>query len=318
MNKYEYELSICIVSWNCIEKLELCINSINKFSENINMEILICDNDSKDNTVKVLRKYYQGVKLIESNINLGFGKGNNTLFNKCRGKYILILNPDIIIVEPVFNKMISLLESKKDIAMVGCKLVNPNGGIETSFYLKFPNLIHEMQWGLFINRIRKEYRRIDNDVNNVICVDYLIAANVMVKSHILKKIEGFDERFFMYGEDIDICYRIKKLGYKILYAGNVTMFHFHGSSSKKRKKHFASVLQKESRKMFYYLNFGKQKAIGYQCILVITSYLRIIFITLFYGIYFLSGLDNDKIKDSLSKNLKYFSWGIGLQKWTKT
>ncbi len=318
-NGNNIDLSICIVSWNIKAKLYKCLDSINKYSEDLELEIIVVDNASSDNTVELIKKDFSNIKLIENNTNRGFGKANNQALKICKGKYILLLNPDIILIEPCLKQMISFLKHNGDGGLIGCSLINIDGNIQKSYFNNFPSLVNEFFEGLLLNRIKREVLRNSKQPKETIQVGWIIVGCMMFPREVIERVKGFNEIFFMYGEDVELCFRLSKLNYKIYYLPSIKMFHYHAASSKKQKRvYFSSVLQKESMFKFLQLHYSDFNAYLYKCIWLISSLFRlslsvVIFIPAFFG--------GDKIRRKFIYNIKNFSkiilWVFGYEKWVK-
>ncbi len=233
------DLSIIIVNYNVKEFLENALISIKKAIEGINAEIFVVDNASEDGSVEMVRQKFPDVHLIANTENLGFAKANNQALKLARGKYILLINPDTIVQEDTFKVLISFLESHPDCGMVGCKVLNPDGTLQLACRRSFPT-----PWVAFTkmvglsslfpkSKIFARYNLTYLDPNEVAEVDAVSGSFMMIRREVYEKIGGLDEDFFMYGEDIDWCYRIKKAGWKIYYVPFTQIIHFKGESTKR-------------------------------------------------------------------------------------
>lgn len=235
----EPEISVVIVNYNVKHFLEQCLLSIEKAKHNLNIEVIIVDNASVDGSQSMIKKKFKDVLLIENNRNLGFGRANNQGLKIARGKYILILNPDTLIQEDTLQVLKNFLDEHPDVSAVGCKLINPDGSFQVSSRRSIPT-----PWVAFtkisgLSRIfprtkifgRYNLTYISPDIE---CeVDILSGSLMMIRHDIIKQVGYFDEDYFMYGEDIDLCYRIKKAGGKIYYTPKTKAIHYKGESTKK-------------------------------------------------------------------------------------
>jgi len=233
------DLSIIIVNYNVKEFLQNLIHSIEKASSNITKEILIIDNASDDGSVEFIKEKFPLVKLIANQKNLGFGKANNIGLKEATGKYILLINPDTIVAEDTFEKMIKFFESNVSAGLAGCKILNPDGTLQLACRRSFPG-----PWtsftkvtglsSLFSNsRIFARYNLTYLDENQTYEVDAISGSFMMMRKEVYEKVGGFDEQFFMYGEDLDLCYRIQKAGYKVFYVHTTQIIHYKGESTKR-------------------------------------------------------------------------------------
>jgi hypothetical protein len=233
------DLSIVIVNYNVKEFLQNLLHSIEKASSNISKEIIIIDNASDDGSVEVIKDKFPSTKLIENKINVGFGKANNQGLEIARGEHILFINPDCIVSEDTFDKLITFFESNPNCGLAGCKILNSDGSLQLACRRSFPG-----PWtsftkvtglsGLFPNsKIFARYNLTYRDENKTYEVDAVSGSFMMMRRDVYKKTGGFDEQFFMYGEDLDLCYRVQKAGYKVFYVHNTQVIHYKGESTKR-------------------------------------------------------------------------------------
>lgn len=215
------KLSIIILTFNT-KKLTLdCISSILKiYKKNIEgreIEIIVSDNNSEDGTAESVKKI-SGVKIVENNKNYGFSKGNNLGARKALGKYLLFLNSDTLIKDEGFLKMIRFMEENEKVGILGAKLLSPDGTAQKScgnFYTFF-NLLFTLFGKDII--VRKS-------PNNIQKVDWVSGASLMIRENLFGKLKGFDEDFFMYIEDMELCFRSKKLGFFTYFYPNIKLVH---------------------------------------------------------------------------------------------
>jgi len=265
------DLSVIIVNYNVKELLENCINSIFAAAKDLNVEVIVVDNNSYDGSVEYLKQKFcsnNKVKFIESNINLGFAKANNLGVKEASGKYLLILNPDTILQEDTLEKTIRFYESDKQTGIVTCKLILPNGKLDLACRRSFPSPSVAMYRILGFSKIFPrskifgKYNLTYLDENDTYEVDAVCGAFLFIKKDIYKQAGGFDENYFMYGEDLDLCYQVKKAGYKIFYYSGTSIIHYKGESTKKSSISYVNnfygamriFVEKNFQKSFFLLN----------------------------------------------------------------
>lgn len=240
-------LSIIIVSYNSSEVLiKNCLESIRKNKNNIDQEVIIVNNNTRDNgkqekLLTISEEFFDlNLKLIKAKENKGFGAGNNEGANAAIGKYLLILNADTIIENNAIRKMIDFLEKNSKVAIVGPKLVYQNK--KTQKWSCGPKT---SLWGVIKNNLGITQKKFweSNTPTEVDCVS---GAALMIRKEVFEKINGFDEFFFMYFEDEDLCLRVKELGYGVYRLGNIEIVHLEGESFRKD-----SSGQKNMKRMFY-------------------------------------------------------------------
>ena len=244
----DIDLSVVVVNYNVKEFVSNLIESVKKAAHTLKIEIIISDNASQDGSPQYIREKYPEVILIANNENLGFGKANNQALAKAKGKYILMINPDTLVQEDTFLKMIKFFEGHPEAGLAGCKILNPDGTLQLACRRSFPG-----PWTSFTkvsglssvfpkSSLFARYNLTYLDENKTYEVDAVSGSFMMMRREVYNTIGGFDEQFFMYGEDLDLCYRVQKAGYKVFYVHNTTIIHYKGESTKRSSidetKHF--------------------------------------------------------------------------------
>jgi GT2 family glycosyltransferase len=235
------DISVVIVNYNVKNLIDNCLASICKASEHsrLTVETFVVDNNSVDGSVSFIREKYPSVKLIPLDANIGFSKANNIALKQATGKYILILNPDTVLEEETFSKMIAFYEKHKDAGAVTSKLILANGKLDSACKRSFPTPAVAIPRMLGLSRLFPnsklfgKYNLTYLDENKTYEVDAICGAFMFIPKKVLDEVGLFDEDYFMYGEDLDLCYRINKKGYKIFYYPEVTTIHLKGESTKK-------------------------------------------------------------------------------------
>ena len=252
------DLSIIIVNYNVKEFLQNLIHSIYKAAQRITFEIIVVDNASNDGSVEFIREKFPLVKLISNNKNLGFSRGNNIGLKEATGKYILLINPDTLVSEDTFEKMIRFFQDNPEAGLAGCKILNPDGTLQLACRRSFPG-----PWTSFCkvtglssmfpkSRLFAKYNLTYLDADQTYEVDAISGSFMMLTKEIYEKVGGLDEQFFMYGEDLDFCYRVQKAGYKVIYFHETQIIHYKGESTRRSSldetKIFYSAMQLFVRK----------------------------------------------------------------------
>ena len=229
------KLSIIILNYNVRHFLELCLKSVVAAVETIDAEIIVVDNHSTDSSCNMVKTLFPQVNLVENTENLGFSKGNNIGVLKAQGDFLCILNPDTVVAEDTFTKLLQFAETKHHLGIVGCKLINGSGTFlpESKRNIPYPNVSLKKILGK-----PKLYYANQVEENSIGEVSILVGAFMFLKRQVYNEVGGFDEDYFMYGEDIDLSYKIQKAGYKNYYYGKTTVIHFKGESTLK-DKHYA-------------------------------------------------------------------------------
>jgi GT2 family glycosyltransferase len=232
-------LSIIIVNYNVKYFLEQCLFSLRKSVTGIDAEIIVVDNQSTDGSVEYLKPRFTEVKFILNNTNLGFAKASNVGLKHARGNYILFLNPDTLLSENTLEKCISFFEYHHDAGALGVKMIDGSGTFLKESKRSFPSPLTSLYklFGLSKifprSKIFSRYYAGHLDKNKNHEVDVLAGAFMMIRKEVLEKLGSFDESFFMYGEDIDLSYRIQKNGFKNYYLAETEIIHFKGESTRR-------------------------------------------------------------------------------------
>ncbi len=308
-------VSICIVNWNTKDLLHDCIKSIKEKTSGIDYEIIIVDNASSDGSVEMIRHTFPDCKLIASDQNLGFVKGNNLAIKEASGKYIVYLNPDTTLVTNAITGMHNFLENNREYGAIGCKLIDQNGNIQYTCAAAFPTPFNTLSPLLLLDRIFPKSklfaaRELDywnhEDSRDVEC---LSGACIMTRKNIIDDLGGFDENIFMYSEDIDLCYQILRRNWNIFYLASEIIIHHEGASTRKKKnRNFAPLMQKASNYYFIRKNFGQLKATQFRIAVCIGSLFRIILMTLLYPLLIIIRHSDSSVM--LSKHFYIFLWSI--------
>lgn len=246
------DLSVVIVNYQTFELTKNTINSIFKYEYPFEYEILVVDNASSDDSLARLKEYFKdNVTFIASKDNNGFAAGNNQALRIAKGKYVLLLNSDTIVWENALENIYGYMEKHVDVGASGCRVILENGDLDKACKRSFPNVKNS-----FFRLFHIPANSKDNDYNldslpddEIYEIDCLTGAFMFMRADALKDAGLLDETFFMYGEDIDLCYRIKQDNWKIFYFGEAKITHFKGASSKKQK---SKLIYEFYRAMYIY------------------------------------------------------------------
>ena len=255
------QLSVIILNYNVRYFLELCVLSVQKAILNLDAEIIVIDNNSSDDSCDMMKQRFPKIKLIQNNENLGFPKGNNIAVKQAQGEYICILNPDTVVAEDTFEKVLAFAQKQSELGIVGCKLINGTGnflpeskrGIPKP-WVAFTKIFGLYKWFPKSSLVNKYYAQHLNE-NQTGKVDILVGAFMMMKRELYMELEGFDENCFMYADDIDLSYRALLLHKHNYYFHETTVIHYKGESTVKDAtymKHFRNFLD------FFYSKHFKQ------------------------------------------------------------
>jgi GT2 family glycosyltransferase len=232
------DVSIIIVSWNTKDKLNDCLKSIYRQASKLTYEVIVADNASSDGSAEMVKREFSEVILLQNNENRGFAAANNIGMAVAQGRYILLLNSDTIVLDDAIGQVVSFADLHPESAVVGCKVLNPDGTLQRTCFM-FPSLLNMLlsstylyklfPWSKFFGREQMTWW----DRNDVREVDVVTGCFMLVRREAINQVGLIDERFFMYGEETDWCYRFKQTGWKIVFAPVGEIIHLGGASSSK-------------------------------------------------------------------------------------
>jgi GT2 family glycosyltransferase len=234
------EVSIIIVNWNSMEYLRECLASIYEHRGHTRFEVIVVDNASPLRNIEALPEEFPAVCLVKSEKNLGFAGANNLGFRHSSGSFLLFLNPDTHIVGSAIQRMLSNTKSLPKAGVVGCKLLNTNGSVQTSCIQRFPTILNQ---ALDIEVLQRRWPRLSlwgiaplfEERSEPAEVEVISGACMMIPRQVFELVGRFSEEYFMYSEDLDLCYKVKKAGFVNYYTGDAQVIHHGGKSSGQRE-----------------------------------------------------------------------------------
>ena len=250
------DLSIIIVNWNTKDLLYQCLESVYQEIKQVHLEVFVVDNGSTDGSGEALQERFSSVHLIQNKRNLGFAKANNQALSQSEGKYVLLLNPDTQLKQGAIERILDFMEGHLEVGVAGPQLLNPDGSKQNSI-ANFPSLATEL---LNKNLLRwlcpSRFPGKEKDYLEPIEVDSVIGACMMVRKHAIDQVGLLDEDYFLFLEETDWCFRMKKAGWKIFHLPFAEILHFQGKSAEPERKR-AKVEYYRSRYYFFRKNRGK-------------------------------------------------------------
>ncbi|MBU0952213.1 MAG: glycosyltransferase family 2 protein [Elusimicrobia bacterium] len=298
------DISINIVNYNNIQFLQNCIKSIYENTKKINFSILIIDNFSSDNSIELIEKTFPTIKIIRNNKNIGFAKAQNTGFDKVDSRYILILNPDTLILDNSIEKMVLFLDRNPEAGIVGPIILNPDKSNQCTG-ITYPNNVNLLSETLFLdrffpnNRIFGKHKKTFEPYRDTKQVDYLQGSCLMIRKKVIEEIGIFDEDFFMYFEETDFCYRAKRKGWSITRLGDCSIIHFGGGETGYYDE-FRLLQYTRSLILFYKKHYSITAVLALKVILSLRNITRLI-------LWLLIGLTlRNRRKESKSRLKGYF------------
>ena len=230
------DLSIIILNYKTRGLVKHCINNVRATTANFAYEIIVIDNGSSDGIEAMMKENFPDIKFIQTGKNLGFAAGNNIGIKEAKGKHVLILNPDVTVLNGSIEKMLKFMEANPEIGIVGPKLINPDGSYQISCRtFQTPKLILYRRTPLgrlpFAKKQLEKHLMLDFDHSSAREVDWFLGACMLINKECLDKMGLFDERFFIYFEDMDLCRRFWMNGYKVYYLAEAEMVHLFERAS---------------------------------------------------------------------------------------
>ncbi len=316
------DLSIIIVNWNSADYLRACLGSIYRFVRGIEFEVIVVDNASNDHCEQMLREEFPGVIFVQSGANLGFARANNLGFSHSTGEILLFLNPDTEVSDDSIVRMAHCLRATEGAAAAGARLLNTDGTLQTSCVQSFPTIANQL---LDFDFLRRKFptsrlwgtRPLYRTDNRPAEVDALSGACFMMKRNIFERVGKFTETYFMYSDDLDLSYKIKKAGYRSIYLNDCTVTHHGEKSSEKQEDNFAALWQRKSLARFFRQTHGSFYAATYRFAMACVAALRVglVLCMVLIGRAQLGGKSPWVV---IKKWMKIFQWAVGLESWASS
>lgn len=266
-------LSILIVNWNVSDLLRDCLRSIERGRGDLAVEVIVVDSASQDGSVDMVATEFPWVTLLPQTENVGFPRGNNIALAQARGDYLLLLNPDTVVLDDALAEMVAYLRAHPDVGAVGPQLLNPDGSVQSS-RRRFPTLatgFFESTWleGLAPAVLRRYYA-LDLPDDATAEVEWLTGACIMVPRAVYERVGGLDEAYFMYSEELDWCRRIVAAGWRVVYHPAARVVHHVGKSSEQAVT--ARHINFQRAKLRYFRKYHGRAAAGVLRLFLLANY----------------------------------------------
>jgi len=271
------DLSIVIVNWNTRDLLSRCLRCVYDTTLDLDFEVIVVDNASTDGSQEMVRQKYPGASLIANTKNNGFAKANNQAIRRSQGRYVLLLNSDAFVRENTIEHTVAFMDGRREAGMAGCKLLYEDGRLQPSCYA-FPTLFTEFCIAVGLDRLFPRSRLFGRygmtywDFNDIREVDVILGAFMLVRATAIDEVGLMDERYFMYSEEVDWCYRFREKGWKIYFYPHVEAVHLLGGSTRRVRAEMLIQLY-GNRIEFFRKHHGELSArllklvIGFNCLL---------------------------------------------------
>ena len=305
------QLSIIILNYNTKKLLEECLKSVFNKIKIRDYEVIVVDNASTDGSVEMVKSNFPQVKLIENDENLGFARGNNQGIRISKGRYVLLLNNDTLVLDDDFDKVIKFMDENKDIGILGCRINNPDGSLQLSCY-KLPSMWEMFTHYTFLTRLFPnsrwcgDYRNWPH--NEIKEVGFVIGAFFLIRKDVIDDIGLLDEGFFLNAEESEYCLRAKKAGWKTVFYPDFKIIHYGGQTKKFMKEREllstfkgTDYLIKKHHNLAYFIT--------YRFLSFILSLIRLgIFGT---SLLFANGVLREEIKNKFNHSKKLLAFQLG-------
>lgn len=315
------ELSIVIVNWHSADYVLACLRSIREQTAALNYEVIIVDNASFDGCRERVAREHPEVVFLQSQINLGFAGANNMGVESARGNILLFLNPDTEVCERGIELLYCRMQELPDAGIAGCRQLNSDGSLQTSCVQSFPTVLNQV---LDADVLRRWFPKADlwgtaalSDSGTVIAeVEAVSGACMMIRRETFDLIGGFGSNYFMYAEDLDLCYKTRRAGFRNYYIGEAKIIHHGGGCTKQANSNFSNVMMRESVGRFLREFRGSFYSNCYRVALSCTAIIRLVMLVVLFPAW----LARQRVPEWRLSCRKWFAislWGLGLAPCTR-
>jgi hypothetical protein len=309
------DVSIIFVNWNSVEYLRNCIAGIHENTTRTTFEIIVVDNASPKGDINSLKPFFPSIRIIKSQENLGFARANNLGCHYASGEYVLLLNPDTESVGPAIDTLLDRAKVLPDAGIMGCRHVNPDLTVQTTTIQKFPTILNQI---FNIEYLRRrwpacrlwELAPLFSDLHTPIRVEVIPGACMLLKREVFELVGMFSEQYFMYGEDIDLNYKVAQTGLKNYYIPDAVIIHYGGCSSKQQAvSQWATSMKYRAMDQYYVKRRGRFYAAMYRAAMAGCAIVRLLFIGLILPI---AVQRRQALRSAAAKWRAILRWACGL------
>jgi N-acetylglucosaminyl-diphospho-decaprenol L-rhamnosyltransferase len=279
------ELSIVIVNWNSGQYLRACLQSIIDQASELAYEVVVVDNASTRDDLDKLAADFPFIRLIKNRSNIGFARANNIGFQNTCAASVLFLNPDTYITGPALQLMLDVLTRQRDAGIVGCRLLNSDHSVQTSCVLRYPRLLNQ---ALGADALHSRFTRLplwglaalSEQTSKPVSVEAVSGACLMIRREIFERVGLFSQEYFMYTEDVDLCYKVARAGWRCYHVGGAVVIHHGGGSSRLRPTNtWAAVIQCGAKLQFIRTTRGVTYGYLYRLVMAASAVVRLLVLT---------------------------------------
>lgn len=316
-------LSVIIVNWNSCAYLRQCLYSLYTTTSGLAFEIIVVDNASYDGSQAMLQAEFSEVRFIQSPDNLGFAKANNLAVEHSLGRNLLFLNPDTQLRENAIGALLAVLDSVPDAGIVGARLLNEDLSLQTSCVQAIPSVLNQL---LDLDPLRKWFpkanlwgtRALFESKPGPTAVGSVSGACLMIRRNVFEAAGGFSTVYFMYAEDLDLCFNVGAAGWNIYYCSEAVIVHYGGcSAAEKPDGGFSAVMMRESLYGFFLAHGGWIRATVYQLSIGVAAVFRLVALVLIM-IVTLGSFRRRSLYAALEKWFRILRWTLGIEGWAKS
>jgi hypothetical protein len=314
------ELSIIIVNWKSVDFTRKCLASIAANAGNLKYEVIVIDNASWDGCGEMIQEEFPHILFIQSNRNLGFAGANNLAFAKAVGRNVMFLNPDTEIQGLALQTLVSALESHPDAGMVGARLLNSDHTLQTHCVVALPSILNHTLNSDFLRKTFPKWsiwgtRPLFEPHTRPVPVEAITGACMLLKRRVNEQVHGFSTNYFMYSEDMDLCIKVAKAGWKIYYVPTAMIVHHAGGSSGSREEsNFSTLMVRESLTQFMKAHRGHAYATLFRLCTGVAALLRVL-VLLAVSPIAMHPAGCRLICRALNKWWGVLTWSIGAKAW---
>lgn len=315
----ELDLSIIIVNWNSKDYLRKCLETVFSETNDIEFEVIVIDGGSFDGCSEMLSEHYPQVRFIQSERNVGFGQANNLGTRLAKGEVLLFLNPDTEVREHAIDRLYDQLSKLERPGAVGCRLLNSDGSVQTSCVQPFPTILNQMLDAEVLHRLFRNSNL--SGAGNLLSegsepgeVEVVSGACLMIDKNLFEKVGGFSPEYFMYGEDLDLCFKARQAGFLNYHVRDAVIVHHGGGSTNRSVSNFSNVMMRESVYRLLRKTRGPTYGNCYRAALAGSALLRMALLGILFPAWSVQG-KKERWNGAIRKWFGILRWGLGFEGW---
>jgi N-acetylglucosaminyl-diphospho-decaprenol L-rhamnosyltransferase len=314
------DLSIIIINWNSRSFVRACLASIREHAGALKHEVIVVDNASYDGCGQMVKSEFPQVIFIQSDHNLGFARSNNLAFAHSCGQSVLFLNPDTEVHTAALQQLVAALHSIPAAGMVGAHILNSDLSLQTTCVTALPSILNQALSSRYLRQTFPKWRiwgmrPLLENPKNPVPVEAISGACMMARREVIEQVGGFSTDYFMYSEDMDLCVKIARGGWKIYYVPDATIVHHAaGSSSSRQESNFSSIMLRESALRFMELHQGRPYALWYRSSMAFAATCRILLLIVAFPVAIRS-TGRRFLAHAFSKWYDILLWSLGFTRW---